>query len=75
MGHASLVADEPGQMHRLGGVVLGEGLNLATMTRSTLLGVESHGAMARRRELAMRLRVEKGETSQRKNILLEVRLL
>lgn len=58
VGHASLVADEAGQMHGLGGVILGEGLNLTTMTGSTLLGVEGHGAMARRGELAMRLERE-----------------
>lgn len=58
MRHASLVADESGQMDGLGGVILGERLDLSAMAGGTLLGVERHGAMPRRRELTVRLKRE-----------------
>lgn len=57
VGHTGLVAEESGQMDRLLGVVLGEGLHLTAMTLCPLLGVESHGAMARRRKLTVRLKI------------------
>lgn len=53
--HAGLVGDERGQMDGRRRLVLGEGLDLSAMTGGTLLRVESHGTMARRRKLAMRL--------------------
>ena len=36
-------------------IVLREGLHLTAMTLGTLLGIESHGAMTRRRKFSVRL--------------------
>jgi hypothetical protein len=58
--HARFVGDEGGEVHRLAGVVLGEGLHLAAMSARTLLGVEAHRAMPGRAELAMRLKIVTG---------------
>ena len=58
MGHAGLEAEEAGHVYGLGRIILGEGLDLATMALGTLLGVESHGAMAGRRKFAVRLKVQ-----------------
>src|SRR6218665_2441479 len=55
VSHTGFVCDKGGQMDRLGSIVLGEGLYLTTMTLGSLLGSKGHGAMARRRKLAVRL--------------------
>jgi len=52
--HTGLVADESGQMHRLGPVVLRERLYFAAMTNRPLLGHETHRSVARSRKLAVR---------------------
>merc|ERR550517_1903564 len=54
VGHTGLVSKEGGQVDGLRAVVLGKGLNLATMTSSPLFGVKAHGAMTRRGKLTMR---------------------
>merc|ERR1719367_41976 len=54
VGHAGLVAEEGGQVDGLGGVVLGEGLDLAPVACRTLLGAESHRPMTGRRKLTVR---------------------
>ena len=59
VGHAGLEAEEAGQVDGLGGVVLREGLDLAAVTGRALLGVEPHGAVTRRRKLAVRLKPSK----------------
>lgn len=58
MGHASLVSHKSGQVDWLGLIILGESLHLAPMTLGALLRSKGHGAMARRRELAVRLWVK-----------------
>ena len=40
------------------GIVLREGLHLTAMTLGTLLGIESHGAMTRRRKFSVRLELK-----------------
>jgi hypothetical protein len=52
-GHTGLVAHGGSKVDRLLGVILGEGLDLSTMTSSTLPGQESQGAVARSLELAV----------------------
>lgn len=58
-------------MNWLGWIILGEGLHLTTMTRSALLGIESHRTMARCRELTMRLK-DGEEIEIRKGITLNL---
>lgn len=55
MGHASLVAEESGEVHWLALVILGEGLYPGTVAPTALLGVEGHGPMTGRAKLAVRL--------------------
>ena len=56
VAHAGFEAEEGGHMDWLLGVILGEGLDLAAMTLGALLGIESHGTMARSRKLTVRLK-------------------
>jgi hypothetical protein len=56
VGHASLKAQEAGQVDGLRGVVLGESLHLASVTSCALLGVEPHGPVTGSRKLTMRLK-------------------
>ena len=53
MGHARLVRDERGQVARLGGVVLGEGLALPAVVAGALAGQEPEGTVARGAELTV----------------------
>lgn len=55
VGHAGLVADEGGQMDRLGWIIPGECLNLASMSSTPFLGKKPNVSMTRSGELAMRL--------------------
>lgn len=55
VGHAGLVSDEGREVARLGGVVLGEGLDLSAVALGALLGVESHGPMTGSGKLTVRL--------------------
>lgn len=57
VGHASLEAQEAGQVNGLGGIVLGESLHLASVASCALLGVEPHRPVTGGRELAMRLKI------------------
>jgi hypothetical protein len=56
MGHTSLVAQKYSQVDRLGRVILGESLNPSTMSFRAAFGIESHGAVTRRRKLSVRLK-------------------
>lgn len=53
VGHAGLVAQEGGQVARLGGIVAGERLYLTAMTAGTLAGQEPQRTVAGSLELAM----------------------
>ena len=53
MGHAGLVAHEGRQVHRLLRVILREGLDLTTVTRSALAGQEAKRAVTGVLELFM----------------------
>ena len=55
MGHTSFEAQKGSQMTGFLGIILGKSLHLTTMTLGPFLGIESHGSMARSRELTMRL--------------------
>ena len=55
VGHTSFEAQEGRQVAGLLSIVLREGLHLTAMTLGTLLGIESHGAMTRRRKFSVRL--------------------
>ena len=55
VGHAGLVTDEGREVARLGGVVLGERLDLAAVALGALLGIEPHRPMAGSGKLAVRL--------------------
>lgn len=57
MGHTSFIADESSQMHWFARVIFWERLHLSTMTARSLLGVEPHRPMTRRRELPVRLKL------------------
>ena len=59
MGHAGLVGEEACQVDRFGGVILGEGLDLAAIPAGALLGQEALGAVAGRFKLSMRLKNRK----------------
>ena len=54
VGHAGLVAHEGSQVARLGGVVLGEGANAATVVAGPLLGEETKVSAAGSFELTVR---------------------
>ena len=54
--HHYLVSEEAGHVYRLGGVILGEGLDLAAITAGALLGQKALGAVAGRFKLSMRLK-------------------
>ena len=56
VSHAGLVGEEAGQVNGFGGVVLGEGLDLAAITAGALLGQKALGAVAGRFKLSMRLK-------------------
>ena len=55
MRHTSFEAQKGSQMTGFLGIILGKSLHLTTMTLGPFLGIESHGSMARSRELTMRL--------------------
>lgn len=55
VGHTGLVAHKGGQMHGLGGIVSGEGLDAGANGNGTLAGQETQGTMAGSAELAVRL--------------------
>lgn len=57
--HASLVAEESSQMNWLRWIVFWESLDFATMSSGSLLWVECHWTMARRRKFTMRLKIIK----------------
>merc|ERR1719251_344495 len=54
VSHAGLVTHEGGQVDRLGGVILGEALDLAPMTLGPLFGEESLGTVPWSLELPVR---------------------
>lgn len=56
VGHASLVSEKGGGMHRFGAIILGECLAFAPMAPAPLFGQKAPGSVARRRELSMRLK-------------------
>lgn len=55
VGHTGLVAHETGQVHRLGGIILGEGLAAGSLAGSALPGEESERTVARGFEFTVRL--------------------
>jgi len=55
VGHAGLVPEERGQVHGLGGVILGETLHLTPVASTPLAGKEAQGSVSRGRKLAVRL--------------------
>ena len=56
VGHASLVAEEGGKVHRLGRVILGEALHLPAVLAAVLPRQEAQGPVPGSRELPVRLR-------------------
>lgn len=56
VSHTSFIAKESRQMNGLLSIILREGLDFTAMALCTLLGIESHGSMARSRKLTMRLK-------------------
>ena len=55
VGHASFVTQERCQVNRFLGIIARERLHATTMATSTLLGVETHGAMTGRAKFPVRL--------------------
>jgi len=53
MGHTGLVSHDSGEMNRLLGVILWEGLDFATMTSSTLSWEETQRTMTGRFKLTV----------------------
>ena len=70
MCHACLVAHEGGEVARLGGVILGEGLYLAAVSLASLARQEPKGSVAGRGEFSVRLKRENSrQDSNRKNAI------
>lgn len=61
VGHASLVAQESREVHRLAGVVPRPALHLASMPPAPLVGQETQVSMSRGRELPVGLGVREKE--------------
>ena len=55
VSHAGLVSQEGSQVDRLAGVILGEGLDLASVSLGSLLGEKSLGSVTRSFKLSVRL--------------------
>jgi hypothetical protein len=60
MSHSRLVSEKSSQVHRFGGIVLGEGLYLSSLSLTPLLGKESYMTVSRSRELPVRLLINEG---------------
>ncbi|GIL83821.1 hypothetical protein Vretifemale_12553, partial [Volvox reticuliferus] len=54
VSHSGLVAHKGGQVHRLGGIIPGKGLDLTPTAAAALPGTEAQGAAPRMFELPMR---------------------
>lgn len=62
VGHASLVPQESGEVHGVGGVILGPAAHLSSVLTAPLVGQEAHVTMPGGVELTVRLCVERGHT-------------
>lgn len=71
VGHASLISQESGEVHRAAGIVFGPWSHPAPVLLATLPGQEAHVSMARCMELAMWLEEDKKHTYFHKSFHIE----